>query len=89
MGPYLSPFYSPLIYPEHRWCPSLRRPSWSGLGLSATATTSVGFLRRVFLDPPLARCERGGSYRGKLPSVPPATLTGSFVSRDSFLAFLG
>src|SRR5260370_2071670 len=73
-GPYLSPFYSPLIDPQHHWWPFspalliLVRP----LGFRATCYYyRQAYYRAFFLDPPA--CAVGASprrnYRGK-PTFP-------------------
>ncbi len=63
-GPYLSPFYSPLIDPEHRWWP--RSPAILILGgpLGFRATCYYyrkAYYRAFFLDPPACAVgERAG-----------------------------
>lgn len=69
-GPYLSPFYSPLIDPEHRWWPFspalliLAGP----LGFRATCYYyRKAYYRAFFLDPPACAVGEGrGSYRGEI-----------------------
>lgn len=69
-GPYLSPFYSPLIDPEHHWWPFspalliLAGP----LGFRATCYYyRKAYYRAFFLDPPACAVSEGGSrsYRGE------------------------
>jgi hypothetical protein len=68
-GPYLSPFYSPLIDPEHRWWPFspailiLAGP----LGFRATCYYyRKAYYRSFFLDPPACAVGEGRSrYRGE------------------------
>src|SRR5260370_35608894 len=67
-GPYLSPFYSPLIDPQHHWwrfSPALlilARP----LGFRATGYyCRKAYYRAFFLDPPACAVSEGGmgTYR--------------------------
>ena len=68
-GPYLSPFYSPLIDPEHRWWPFspailiLAGP----LGFRATCYYyRKAYYRAFFLDPPACAVAEGRrGYRGE------------------------
>jgi hypothetical protein len=68
-GPYLSPFYSPLIDPEHRWWPFspalliLAGP----LGFRATCYYyRKAYYRAFFLDPPACAVGEGRrGYRGE------------------------
>ncbi len=68
-GPYLSPFYSPLIDPEHRWWPFspallvLAGP----LGFRTTCYYyRKAYYRAYFLDPPACAVgERKHNYRGE------------------------
>ncbi len=69
-GPYLSPFYSPLIDPQHHWWPFspailiLAGP----LGFRATCYYyRKAYYRAFFLDPPACAVSEGGkhSYRGE------------------------
>src|SRR5215475_2783053 len=69
-GPYLSPFYSPLIDPGHRWWPLspalliLAGP----LGFRATCYYyRKAYYRAFFLDPPACAVAEGGkrSYKGE------------------------
>jgi hypothetical protein len=68
-GPYLSPFYSPLIDPEHHWWPFspalliLAGP----LGFRVTCYYyRKAYYRAFFLDPPACSVEeRGRGYRGE------------------------
>ena len=69
-GPYLSPFYSPLIDPHHRWwpfSPALLILIWP-LGFRVTCYYyRKAYYRAFFLDPPAcAVSEHGkGRYRGE------------------------
>jgi hypothetical protein len=68
-GPYLSPFYSPLIDPEHHWWPFspalliLAGP----LGFRATCYYyRKAYYRAFFLDPPACAVDEGRrGYRGE------------------------
>jgi len=56
-GPYLSPFYSPLIDPQHHWLPKMISPALLILGgpLGFRATCYYyrkAYYRAFFLDPP-------------------------------------
>ena len=68
-GPYLSPFYSPLIDPEHRWWPF--SPALlilvGPLGFRATCYYyRKAYYRGFFLDPPACAVGEGRrSYRGE------------------------
>jgi hypothetical protein len=71
-GPYLSPFYSPLIDPQHHWLPKLVSPALlilaAPLGFRATCYYyRKAYYRAFFLDPPA--CAVGESskrtYRGE------------------------
>src|SRR5215470_9701924 len=69
-GPYLSPFYSPLIDPQHRWWPL--SPAWlilaGPLGFRVTCYYyRKAYYRAFFLDPPACAVgERAGRhYRGE------------------------
>ena len=63
-GPYLSPFYSPLIDPEHRWwpySPAFLILIWP-LGFRATCYYyRKAYYRAFFLDPPA--CAVGESHK--------------------------
>src|SRR6201997_2590289 len=69
-GPYLSPFYSPLIDPGHRWwkfSPALLILA-GPLGFRATCYYyRKAYYRAFFLDPPACAVSEGGkrSYRGE------------------------
>src|ERR1700716_1962223 len=70
-GPYLSPFYSPLIDPHHHWLPQWFSPAlliliWP-LGLRATCYYyRKAYYRAFFLDPPAcAVSESKGNYKGE------------------------
>ena len=68
-GPYLSPFYSPLIDPEHRWWPL--SPAVLVLGGPLGFRTTCYYYRKAyyrafFLDPPACAVgEARGNYRGE------------------------
>ena len=69
-GPYLSPFYSPLIDPQHHWWPLSPALLILGGPLGFRATCYYyrkAYYRAFFLDPPACAVEerRGGSYRGE------------------------
>ncbi|MFY9530710.1 MAG: hypothetical protein WBC04_10265 [Candidatus Acidiferrales bacterium] len=69
-GPYLSPFYSPLIDPEHRWWPFSPALLILGGPLGFRATCYYyrkAYYRAFFLDPPACAVSEGGSrsYRGE------------------------
>jgi hypothetical protein len=68
-GPYLSPFYSPLIDPRHRWwpfSPALLILVWP-LGFRVTCYYyRKAYYRAFFLDPPACAVgERKHRYRGE------------------------
>ena len=69
-GPYLSPFYSPLIDPHHRWwpfSPALLILIWP-LGFRVTCYYyRKAYYRAFFLDPPACAVSEGRkrSYRGE------------------------
>jgi hypothetical protein len=68
-GPYLSPFYSPLIDPQHHWwrfSPAILILG-GPLGFRATCYYyRKAYYRAFFLDPPAcAVSEHGRSYRGE------------------------
>src|SRR5258707_2262126 len=69
-GPYLSPFYSPLIDPHHRWwpfSPALLILFWP-LGFRVTCYYyRKAYYRAFFLDPPGCAVSEGGKhcYRGE------------------------
>ena len=69
-GPYLSPFYSPLIDPEHHWwrfSPALLILA-GPLGFRATCYYyRKAYYRAFFLDPPACAVSEGGkgAYRGE------------------------
>jgi hypothetical protein len=69
-GPYLSPFYSPLIDPHHRWwpfSPALLILVWP-LGFRATCYYyRKAYYRSFFLDPPACAVGEPGTrnYRGE------------------------
>jgi hypothetical protein len=69
-GPYLSPFYSPLIDPHHRWwpfSPALLILVWP-LGFRATCYYyRKAYYRAFFLDPPACAVgeSSGRRYRGE------------------------
>lgn len=101
-GPYLSPFYSPLIDPQHHWWPFspalliLAGP----LGFRATCYYyRKAYYRAFFLDPPAcAVSESRGSYSGetKFPFILQnahryflyiAFIFLAFLWRDAIVAF--
>ena len=65
-GPYLSPFYSPLIDPHHRWwpfSPALLILIWP-LGFRVTCYYyRKAYYRAFFLDPPACAVSEGGKHR--------------------------
>jgi hypothetical protein len=69
-GPYLSPFYSPLIDPQHHWwrfSPAILVLA-GPLGFRATCYYyRKAYYRAFFLDPPACAVSEGGkrSYRGE------------------------
>jgi len=68
-GPYLSPFYSPLIDPRHHWWPFSSAFLILGGPLSFRATCYYyrkAYYRAFFFDPPAcAVSEKPGNYRGE------------------------
>lgn len=68
-GPYLSPFYSPLIDPAHRWWPFSPALLILGAPLGFRVTCYYyrkAYYRAFFLDPPGCAVEEGRSrYRGE------------------------
>ncbi len=71
-GPYLSPFYSPLIDAHHHWLPSWLSPAFLILGGPAGFRATCYYYRKAyyrafFLDPPsCAVGDRGHkSYKGE------------------------
>lgn len=94
-GPYLSPFYSPLIDPEHRWWPF--SPALlilvGPLGFRATCYYyRKAYYRGFFLDPPACAVGEGRrNYRGE--TAFPFLLQNShrffLYLAILFLAFLG
>jgi hypothetical protein len=71
-GPYLSPFYSPLIDPEHHWTPVWLSPALFilifPLGFRLTCYYyRKAYYRAFFLDPPACSVgeHRGHKYRGE------------------------
>ncbi|MFN2385320.1 MAG: succinate dehydrogenase [Thermoanaerobaculia bacterium] len=68
-GPYLSPFYSPLIDPEHRWWPFSPALLILGGPLGFRLTCYYyrkAYYRAFFLDPPACAVgERRRPYRGE------------------------
>ncbi len=93
-GPYLSPFYSPLIDPEHHWWP------WSPallilIGPLGFRTTCYyyrkAYYRAYFLDPPACAVgEARHNYRGetKFPLILQNVHRYFFYLSFVFLAFL-
>jgi len=71
-GPYLSPFYSPLIDPQHHWLPKLVSPALlilaAPLGFRATCYYyRKAYYRAFFLDPPACSVSESSkrNYRGE------------------------
>jgi hypothetical protein len=71
-GPYLSPFYSPLIDPQHRWLPRAISPALAillaPLGFRATCYYyRKAYYRAFFLDPPACAVSESGkrNYKGE------------------------
>src|SRR5687768_15308683 len=69
-GPYLSPFYSPLIDPHHRWWPFSPALLILGAPLGFRVTCYYyrkAYYRAYFLDPPACAVgePRGHGYRGE------------------------
>ena len=71
-GPYLSPFYSPLIDPHHHWLPRFITPAMlilaAPLGFRATCYYYRKALYRAFLlDPPACAVSESGNrnYKGE------------------------
>jgi hypothetical protein len=68
-GPYLSPFYSPLIDPQHHWWRFSPAILILGGPLSFRATCYYyrkAYYRAFFLDPPACAVgEKPGNYRGE------------------------
>jgi hypothetical protein len=71
-GPYLSPFYSPLIDPEHHWLPKWFSPAMLILGAPLGFRTTCYYYRKAyyrafFMSPPsCAVTGRGaGNYSGE------------------------
>src|SRR3982751_2786564 len=66
-GPYLSPFYSPLIDPEHRWWPLSPALLILGGPLGFRATCYYyrkAYYRAFFLDPPACAVGEPGQFCG-------------------------
>ena len=94
-GPYLSPFYSPLIDPAHHWWPLSPALLILGGPLSFRATCYYyrkAYYRAFFLDPPACAVSetRTGSYRGEtaFPFVLQNFHRYTFYLAVVFLAFL-
>ncbi len=72
-GPYLSPFYSPLIDPSHHWLPRFLSPALLILGAPLGFRTTCYYYRKAyyrafFLDPPACAVGEPGfrkNYRGE------------------------
>lgn len=101
-GPYLSPFYSPLIDPQHHWWPFSPALLILGGPLGFRATCYYyrkAYYRAFFLDPPAcAVSESKGSYSGetKFPFILQnahryflyiAFIFLAFLWRDAIVAF--
>jgi len=93
-GPYLSPFYSPLIDPQHHWWPLSPALLILGGPLGFRATCYYyrkAYYRAFFLDPPACAVgEPGRSYRGetKFPFILQNAHRYFFYLAVLFLAFL-
>ena len=96
-GPYLSPFYSPLIDPHHHWLPSFVTPAMlilaGPLGFRATCYYYRKALYRAFLlDPPACAVSESGkrNYKGEtaFPFVLQNLHRYFFYVAILFLAFL-
>jgi hypothetical protein len=96
-GPYLSPFYSPLIDPHHRWLPNLITPAMlilaGPLGFRATCYYYRKALYRAFLlDPPACAVSESGkrNYKGEtaFPFILQNVHRYFFYLAILFLAFL-
>src|SRR6202022_4039194 len=102
-GPYLSPFYSPLIDPHHRWwpfSPALLILIWP-LGFRVTCYYyRKAYYRAFFLDPPACAVSEGGKHRYRGETAFPFILQNLhryflyvgfifliFLWRDAFRAF--
>src|SRR3984893_18558992 len=102
-GPYLSPFYSPLIDPHHRWwpfSPALLILIWP-LGFRVTCYYyRKAYYRAFFLDPPACAVSERGKHRYKGETAFPFILQNLhryflyvgfifliFLWRDAFRAF--
>src|SRR6267154_511986 len=70
-GPYLSPFYSPLIDPSHHWLPKFLSPALLILGAPLGFRTTCYYYRKAyyrafFLDPPACSVgEPRDQYKGE------------------------
>src|SRR5215472_870491 len=95
-GPYLSPFYSPLIDPRHEWVPRFISPALlilvAPLGFRATCYYyRKAYYRAFFLDPPACAVGEGRrSYRGEtaFPFILQNVHRYFFYLAVIFLAFL-
>jgi len=96
-GPYLSPFYSPLIDPHHHWLPSFVTPAMlilaGPLGFRATCYYYRKALYRAFLlDPPACAVSESGKrdYKGEtaFPFILQNVHRYFFYVAILFLAFL-
>jgi hypothetical protein len=96
-GPYLSPFYSPLIDPHHRWLPNFITPAMlilvGPLGFRATCYYYRKALYRAFLlDPPACAVSESGkrNYQGEtaFPFILQNVHRYFFYLAILFLAFL-
>jgi hypothetical protein len=95
-GPYLSPFYSPLIDPNHHWLPLWLSPALLILGgpLGFRVTCYYyrkAYYRAFFLDPPACAVSEGRhGYRGetKFPFILQNAHRYFFYLAVLFLAFL-
>src|SRR5579872_5354929 len=94
-GPYLSPFYSPLIDPQHHWWPWSPAILILGGPLSFRATCYYyrkAYYRAFFLDPPACAVGEpaGRNYRGetRFPFILQNLHRYAFYLALVFLAFL-
>ena len=96
-GPYLSPFYSPLIDPHHHWLPTFITPAMlilaGPLGFRATCYYYRKALYRAFLlDPPACAVSESGkrNYKGEtaFPFILQNVHRYFFYVAILFLAFL-
>src|SRR5437868_10979589 len=95
-GPYLSPFYSPLIDAGHKWWPWSPALLILGAPLGFRATCYYyrkAYYRAFFLDPPACAVDEGGSrhsYKGEsaFPLILQNVHRYFFLTTIIFLLFL-